>query len=206
MDYESYYLGEETGNYAATVPLESWREHFTRDQRRRVREALGLGRNAVLVTSELESLTNEDDSSRFADLERLALISSLRFVLHGSVWALRSAAFVRFAQRYGNRVIYAGSSRKLYGDIRLVAAADLILADSCAGALARQGKDARQWRERAFGGAFDADMRRLLLDCADMLCAFHAGARQVIRDELDRYADECLTGASAAQHCQRASS
>ncbi|MBB6103659.1 hypothetical protein F4827_003514 [Paraburkholderia bannensis] len=122
------------------------------------------------------------------------------FVLHGSAWALRSAAFARFAQRYGNRVIYAGSSRKLYEDIRLVAAADLILPD--ASAVAGRGTDARHLREMALGGAFDADMRRLLLDCADMLGGVQAGAMQVIRGELDRCAEGYLNGAYAAQHGQ----
>ncbi|MBB3258645.1 hypothetical protein [Paraburkholderia sp. WP4_3_2] len=200
MDCESYHLGGKAGDCATIAPLGSWRGHFTRAQRTRVREALGLGRHAVLVTSALESLKDEDDPSRLADLERLGLISSLCFVLHGSAWALRSAAFARFAQRYGNRVIYAGSSRKLYEDIRLVAAADLILPD--ASAVAGRGTDARHLREMALGGAFDADMRRLLLDCADMLGGVQAGAMQVIRGELDRCAEGYLNGAYAAQHGQ----
>lgn len=191
------------GETTAIAGLDRWRDHFERAQRKRVREALGLRCNAVLVTWDLDQLENEDYSSRLADIERLAQIPSVHIVLHGNVWVLRSATFRRFAQRYGNRMIYAGSSRKLYEDIRLVAAADLMLVDvgglSCNGkresaAVATQNEDTRYLRAMALGSRFDADMERLLLDSADLLREVQDGGMKVIRDELDRLADECLHG------------
>lgn len=194
MDCQSYRLDGVAQERAANDPREPWRGHFACAQRERVREALGRGRDAVLVMSGLESLANENDTSRLADMERLARIPSVHFVLHGSLWGLRSAAFRRFAQRYGSRTIYAGSSRRLYEDIRLVAAADLMLDD-----ISSAHNDARYLRSIALGGTFDTDIRNLLLDSADLLSDIGDGGMHVVRNELDRIADECLNADKEAQ-------
>lgn len=165
-----------------------WHGHFSRLQRQRVREAIGLAPHAVLVMANLDRLLDDDGPWGLADVERLAQIPFVHFVLHGSVWTLRSPWFRQLAKRYGHRLIYAGSSRKVHDDIRLIAATDLLL-----------DEDARHARTMALGSGFDREVRHLLLENLDALREFSPTSMKLIRDELDRLADESLNGAFGMQ-------
>ncbi|WP_322042150.1 hypothetical protein [Paraburkholderia sp. J67] len=176
-----------------------WHGHFSRGQRQRVREAIGLEPEAILVALNLDRLLDDDDPSALADMERLAQIPCVHFALHGSVWSLRDARFRQLAKRYGQRLIYAGTSHKVHGDIRLIAAADLLLSGVDASPCERHAGDARPMRAAALGSAFDRDVRRLMLDSVEAVREMPTASMKLMRDELDRRADERLNCAFGMQ-------
>jgi hypothetical protein len=177
-----------------------WHGHFSRMQRRRVREAIGLAPDAVLVTANLDRLLGDDALSERDVMERLVQMPCGHFVLHGSIWTLRSAWFRQLAKCHGKRLIYAGASRKVYEDIRLIAATDLLLDEP--GETALFAGDTRFMRTMALGSAFDRDVRRLLLDRVGALGEMPYATGKLMRDELDRLADKRLKAAAADQRCR----
>jgi hypothetical protein len=200
--------GQRIGVRCAKVLPDPWHGPFVRVQRRRAREAIGVGSNELLVTLDVDLLVNEFGSSWLADVERLAQMPFVRFALQGNVWTLRSQALKQLAVRLGNRLVHAGPSHQIEVDIRLIAATDLLLsrgsAPRCAGqrepvATATQACAARRVRATELGAAFDRDVRRLLLDSVDGLRGMSGVGMTLIRGELDRLADEHLNRAFGMQ-------
>ena len=200
--------GQRISERAVKVLPDPWHGHFTHTQRVRAREAIGLGPNALLVTWDVDLLLNERDSSWLADAERFAQVPFIRFALCGDVWTLRNPAFGQLVNRFGDRIVHLGPSPTACGDVNLMAATDLLLSRAtgprcCAQhepvATATHACAARRVRATELGGAFDRDVRRILLDSVDALSAISSVSMKLMRDELDRLANERLNRAFGVQ-------
>ena len=200
--------GQRINARAIKVLPDPWHGQFAHTQRSRAREAIGLGANALLVTWDVELLLNECDSAWLADMERFAQVPFIRFALCGNVWTLRSSAFRQLVNRFGDRIVYVGPASTACEDGRLIAATDLLLRRAgmprCGGqhepvTTAIQACAARRMRATGLGGAFDRDVRRFLLDSVDALREMSSVGMKLMRDELDRLANERLNRAFGVQ-------
>jgi hypothetical protein len=202
LTFDEGLRGQRVGARRAKVLPDPWHGSFALVHRTRARESYGLVPHGLLVMSDVDLLLNEGDSSWLTDIERLAQVPFVYCALQGNVWTLRNRRLRQIATRFGDRLIYVGPWQKIYKDTRLLAATDLLLTSVSrprgAGqlqdpvAIATQACAVRQTRAMQLGAGFDRDVKRLLLEIADTLRGISGVGRTLMRDELDRLAEERL--------------
>ncbi|WP_157977822.1 hypothetical protein [Paraburkholderia kururiensis] len=202
--------GHRIGQREVVVLPDPWHGHFATAQRRRSRERFKFAPAMLVMAAALDPAAGGDPASWLGAAERLAEVPGVHLALHGKVRALDRPKLRRLVERFGPRVSHTGSaaaSDDVARDVQLLAAADVMLT-SLIGAADSQGADglcehtplseAQQARLNGFGAAFDHEAARQLVASADALRLFSGKEMALLRDTLERHAQDLLVDSFGA--------
>jgi hypothetical protein len=191
--------GERIGQHAVKALTDPWHGYFARTQRKLARDSLGVGKDDLLITADVDVLLDLRDLSWVSLALQLAEFSGVRFVLRGNVRALRNSPLRQLIDMLGERLVYAGMERDVEQSSRLSAATDLLLGRPASargatrlmhGMAQSPASVVRRVRATALGAAFDRDVMRWLLDSMSHLLSISSVGMAIMRSELDRIAYE----------------
>lgn len=196
--------GHRIGQREIVVLPDPWHGHFALAQRRQSRERFNFAPATLVMAAALDPAAGGDPAPWLAAAERLAEVPGVHLALHGKVRALDRPKLRRLVERFSGRVSHAGSAvahGDVACDVQLLAAADVMLT-SLIGAADGPGADglcertplseAQQARLNGFGAAFDHEAARQLVASADALRLFSGKEMALLRDTLERHAQELL--------------
>lgn len=197
--------GHRIGQREVAVLPDPWHGHFAPAQRRRSRKHFNFAPATLVMAAALDPAAGGDPAPWLAAAERLAEVPGVHLALHGKVRALDRPKLRHLVERFGGRVSHTGSTAVaddgVACDVQLLAAADVMLT-SLIGAADGAGADglcehtplseAQQARLNGFGAAFDHEAARQLVASADALRLFSSKEMALLRDTLERHAQELL--------------